>query len=292
MSYHPYLIHALSPMHCGTGQAISGIDLPIAREKHTGIPLVPGSSFKGVLRARPLGYDTINAEKREAKRIHLTVFGPETENGADFAGSVQFGDAYLVCLPVRSVRGTFAWVTSPVMLRRLRRDVQEAGQNWNVPSVDNLAEGNALVTSKTLVAGTKVVFEDFDFAFAEDKAVGAFAETFSSKLFSSNDEKKFFKDRFCVVHDNVMRVLLRQCMEVTTRNRIDQDTKTVEEGALWTEEALPTESILLGMLVVEPIKGRETGEALIKHVKSLTSSALQIGGNATVGRGLCRVEVL
>jgi CRISPR-associated protein Cmr4 len=62
-------LHARSPIHCGTGQAIGGIDLPIAREKPTNVPLVPGSSLKGVLRA--LASDA-------AAGVHRDVFGPPT----------------------------------------------------------------------------------------------------------------------------------------------------------------------------------------------------------------------
>ncbi len=42
--------HALSPLHAGTGQGVGVIDLPIAREKATGLPFLPGSSVKGTLR--------------------------------------------------------------------------------------------------------------------------------------------------------------------------------------------------------------------------------------------------
>jgi CRISPR-associated protein Cmr4 len=50
MERRPYLLHALSPLHAGTGQAVDIVDLPIARMESTRIPLVPGSSIKGVLR--------------------------------------------------------------------------------------------------------------------------------------------------------------------------------------------------------------------------------------------------
>ena len=43
-------LHALSPLHAGTGQGAGAIDLPVAREKATGLPYLPGSSLKGVLR--------------------------------------------------------------------------------------------------------------------------------------------------------------------------------------------------------------------------------------------------
>ncbi len=60
-------IHALSALHAGTGQGAGVIDLPIAREKATGLPFLPGSSLKGPLRASLADKDLRNA-----------IFGPET----------------------------------------------------------------------------------------------------------------------------------------------------------------------------------------------------------------------
>ena len=113
MTHCLLLIHALSSLHPGTGQGVGAIDLPIAREKATGIPFVPGSTIKGVLR-----------ELSETKDPSKTtpVFGPPTANAEEHAGSLQISDARLLLLPVRSMAGTFAWVTSPYILRRLMRD--------------------------------------------------------------------------------------------------------------------------------------------------------------------------
>ena len=49
------------------------------------------------------------------------VFGPETDQPSDHAGSVQFSDVHVVLFPVRSVAGTFAWVTSRYLLQRFAR---------------------------------------------------------------------------------------------------------------------------------------------------------------------------
>ena len=68
-------IYAISPLHAGTGQGVGVIDLPIAREKATGIPFLPGSSVKGTLR------DLCKDPKKE------DVFGPETTNADEFAGA-------------------------------------------------------------------------------------------------------------------------------------------------------------------------------------------------------------
>ncbi len=45
-----YWIHAITPLHVGSGRGVGFIDLPIMREKVTSWPLVPGSAVKGVMR--------------------------------------------------------------------------------------------------------------------------------------------------------------------------------------------------------------------------------------------------
>jgi CRISPR-associated protein Cmr4 len=283
------LIHALSPIHCGTGQAIGGIDLPILREKPTNIPLVPGSTIKGVLRSMT-----------GAGPLHPAVFGPDTENASDNAGSVQFSDANLVFLPVRSIRGTFAWVTSPYILRRFARDAREAGVKLAALPAEP-EETVALVTGPTLQADNKVVFEDLDFTARVDGALGGFAEQLAVGLFGSGGEAKAERDHFqarvCVLHEDVMALLLQTSTEITARIRLESETKTVAQGALWSEEALPVESVLAGLTVATPIK-QKNGDVprpaeLLEHVKGLVDrGAVQLGGKASVGRGICRVRML
>ena len=43
-------IYLLAPTHVGTGQAAGAVDLPIARERHTGHPYLPATALKGVAR--------------------------------------------------------------------------------------------------------------------------------------------------------------------------------------------------------------------------------------------------
>jgi CRISPR-associated protein Cmr4 len=292
MSTHLVFAHALSPIHCGTGQAVSGIDLPIAREKPTGTPLIPGSSLKGVLRARPGGH----GDGDKPREVHIGAFGPDTVSASEHAGAVQFGDLQLLFLPIRSVRGTFGWVTSPQLLRRFARACREVKLDWKVPSPP-ANDGEALVSGDRLllkVGNTeKAIFEDFDFCAKKSRELETFAQEVGKALFGSEggDEVKHFVERACVVSDDVMRVLGRVGMEVVARNRIDNETRTVEKGALWTEEALPVESILAGLLVVTPVRKADTEKALFEHVRSLCQGPLQLGGKASIGRGVCRLEV-
>src|SRR2546421_6392475 len=125
-------VHALSSLHAGTGQGDGVIDLPIAREKATGIPFLPGSSLKGTLR------DSCKDARKEK------VFGPQNDKADEYAGAVQFSDQRLLLLPIRSLAGTFAWVTSPYILDRFARDIRfiQGKQDWtaNLPeTIDELA---------------------------------------------------------------------------------------------------------------------------------------------------------
>lgn len=294
------LIKALSPVHCGTGQSVGGIDLPIAREKPTGIPLIPGSTLKGVLRSGPNTDDG----------MHRAVFGPDTANASEHAGSVQLADATLLFLPVRSARGTFAWVTSPYILRRFGRDAREAGCSELSPPALKPEEGKATVTGGALRIGDlgdKVVLEDYDLESAVSKELERFAGALAKVLWGAGDdaaeERGHFAARVCVVHDDVMALLLETCLEITTRVRLDPDRKTVVKGALWTEEALPVETILAGLVLATPVKqpkplrdggpDRYEAKALLGYVQGLTTGGVvQLGGKATVGRGLCSMMMV
>jgi len=282
-------LHARSAIHCGTGQAIGGIDLPIAREKPTNIPLVPGSSIKGVLRAIVDDRD----EKHKKWSVHIDAFGPTTKNASEHAGGLQFGDLRLAFLPVRSARGTFAWATSPYLLRRLARDCAEVGTKLVTPPEPTATQALVAKDSR-LVADKRVAFEDFDFEAKESPELTALAKALGDLLLDAEDAA-LFGGRVCVVHDDVMSVLLQTCTEITTRIKLDPDKKTVDKGALWTEEALPVESLLVGVVVAAPVGARSSAAVMFAHLQGLLDDqrgALQVGGDATVGRGVCRARLV
>jgi CRISPR-associated protein Cmr4 len=280
-------LHALSPLHAGTGQGVGAIDLPIAREKATGIPIVPGSTLKGVLRT--------NCETEDALKIR--IFGPETDNASDHAGSAQFSDLRLLFLPVRSLSGTFAWVTSPLLLRRLQRDCQLAETIFlaDIPTVDDeevclVSTSNSKLPMRVGQEEDKVVLEDLLLNSEPTATVNSLFNWLRPLLFSADAGwASLFTKRVCVVHDDVMNFLLDTATEITARIRLQEDSKTVAQSALWHEEALPTESILSGLMVIQEIKANES--EIVNVVTQLTQSPLQVGGSATVGRGLCRLHL-
>lgn len=276
------LVHALSPLHAGTGQGIGAIDLPIAREKATGIPYLPGSSLKGVLRdrAQAAGWD---------QDTLFAVFGPDTQAASEHAGAVQLGDAKLLLLPVRSLSGVFAHVTSPYLLGRFQREAGLVG--LEVPDLPEPPpkEGVRVAPDSSLVEGGVVYLEDLDLKVQEDPALASWEAWLGERTEAP------VKGRLAVAHDDLMAYLLETATEVVARIRLDDETKTVARGALWYEESLPAESLLYSLVRAERSrrKGKELApEGVMAMVKGLLDRPLQLGGKATVGRGLCRIQVV
>src|SRR5579875_3801588 len=120
-----YWLHCLSPTHVGTGRGVGYIDLPIHRDKVTNWPVIPGSAFKGVWADH---YGATEDRRGSDPKLRL-AFGraSDRETNASNAGALIPTDARLVCLPIRSFQGTFAWCTSPLALQMLRRDLRLAG---------------------------------------------------------------------------------------------------------------------------------------------------------------------
>ncbi|NUM45119.1 MAG: type III-B CRISPR module RAMP protein Cmr4 [Anaerolineales bacterium] len=278
-------VQALSPLHAGTGRGVGVIDLPIAREKATNIPFLPGSSLKGVFR------ETCDPKIKEK------IFGPETDNADAFAGSVNFTDARLVLLPVRSLRGVFAWVTSPMLLRRFVRDAADVKITSlpQIPSVEN--DNQCLIANQSVAIHfvekdvSQVVLEDLPILVSVSTDATGWAEWLGNTLFGKDTSwSKELQSRFCVVSDDVLGFLLETATEITARIRLDSEKKTVERGALWYEESLPSETILVSLVIAAPVNGTTKAE-VFTTVQSLTKNTLQFGGNATVGRGLCKTTL-
>jgi CRISPR-associated protein Cmr4 len=281
-------VHALSPLHAGTGQGVGVIDQPIAREKATEIPFLPGSTLKGVFRdACP-----------EADRTN--IFGPDTANADLHAGAVTFTDARLLLLPVRSVHGVFAWVTSPLLLRRLVRDAHDVQgssplpQNVPTPGKDNacLVSDQVCALTMTVNNSQKVVLEDLPLEPATSPDVTQWANWLGTALFPQDAGwQSAVKERLCIVQDDTLGFLLETATEITARIRLEDEKKTVAKGALWYEEALPVETLLVSLVVAAP-NAKAKADKVFQTVTSLAEKTMQFGGNASVGRGLCKATLV
>ena len=280
-----YWLHAVSPLHVGAGRGVGYIDLPIIREKVTAWPFVPGSALKGVLADH---FGASDPKEREKDPLKAKAFGKAGDEGN--SGALVFTDARIVCIPIRSFAGAFAWVTSPLCLIRLARDL---GEDSPIPFISNREEALVIPEDSKVVLDGTTYLEDLDFSAVGSTETNTWAHRIGKAVF--NDEKewiKTFRERFVIVHDDVFSFLCETGTEVAARVRIEDKTKTVAKGALWYEESLPTETILAGLVWCDKVynrkeSGKDSASEILNHFCG-TPLHLQIGGKATVGKGLVR----
>lgn len=280
-------LQALSALHVGTGQGVGVVDLPIARAKATNLPIVPGSAIKGVMRDEA-------AEQLGLNEHINTLFGPESSDENTHAGALAFGDAQLLLLPIRSFAGTLAYATCPFILRQYKRDIDTG---LSVPDLGNTA--GVSKDSKLLVGGgAKIALEDLDINANHNDNIEAWADAITARLFAdyvpeAAEWRNAVKERFVVLPDDIFSFLADTATEVRTRIRIDRETRIVKQGALWSEENLPAESVLWGVIGVTASRNKksiqQTPEELAELLPIDKDINLQIGGKHTVGRGLCRL---
>lgn len=284
-------LHTLSALHCGTGQSVGVVDLPIARARATQLPIVPGSSLRGVLRQY--------LEERDAD-LAQRLFGPRlvTRNEESFAGAMAVGDAHLLILPVRALAGISCFVTCPFILTRYARDLRASGlQTPDIPRPPD--ERTALLVPQSVNRlDDKLVLEELDLEVIESPQAAEWAQWIAAQVHAGDaDGKGDFLQRVAIVPDAIMGFFSETAMELRTRISIDENTGTVKKGALWFEEHLPAESILWNVYALsdsrapglEPMPAQQLAEKLHPLGSEQRELLLQLGGQAGVGRGLVRV---
>jgi CRISPR-associated protein Cmr4 len=284
------MIFTRSPLHCGTGHARGAVDLPIAREGVCGLPMIPASGIKGALRNASL-------DARLSSKKVSDLFGPSVREVSESprAGELSFGDAALVALPVSSLSGVFAYVTSPHALGQLMQDVQSIG--GHTPDLPAPA-GKALVTStsaltQTLANGaTRAFLSEYSFDAQTSPLVDQWARCLGEWLSLDPYTTSSLQERLCVVNNDSFRDLVARGVETHVRVSLDRDTRTAANGALWTEENLPKSSLLYSMCHATPNqRGRSARDAYSDLAQTLKGE-VQVGGNATIGRGRCHMNLV
>ena len=287
--------YAETPIHMGAGQSVSYVDLPVQRERHTSFPVLWSSGIKGVIR------DLASRVWNDKDRVE-TIFGPE-DGSSDFASCISITDAKILLYPVRSVKGVFAWITCPFVLKRFMEDLNAVGEEFKhnnqeiqIPDVSDdkvfIASDNLKIQGQNSVALEEFVFEVDE---SQKEKVESLANSLKSIL-PDNPLTQSLVNHLAIVSDNVFRDFVNYAVEIRTRIRIDQTKGTVKEGALFSEELIPSESVFYSILFFkDSFKPGSNIDAqkVFSEMNSLLSdnSLLQLGGDETTGKGYVRVKV-
>ncbi len=265
-------IFTRTPLHIGAGSSVGAIDSPIQRERHTGFPIIPGSSIKGVLR---------DTARRDETCIHDVdaIFGIQ-EN----AGTVSIGEAKILTFPVRSAKGSYAFITCPLALERFKRDSRK---NITIPKEPD--EMTCLAGKTVLIKTAQhegAVLEEYRFNKAGDFPVELEKELLS--LLSDEPVWQGGKGRFVLLSNGDFAHFVKNACEVAQHVGLDPEKGTARKGALFNLEAVPSETLFFTPLTS---LGRENGEFNKLATLLENTPLLQFGGDSTTGLGFCSVKL-
>ena len=294
-------IRAESYVHVGVGQAFGDVDLPVVREAATGFPVIPGSALKGSLRRahwRHLGGETGEDGAAKIYDDEKMLFG--TTDAA--AGGLIIGDAQIVFLPMRCLGEAFVLLTCPLLLNRACRSFKRTGKEFPFNLAGDLQALTGHEADKDALYGQGsqlLMIEELPF---DGSAVGAIPSCmakqmpeFIKALLPEADahEAQTLASRVAIVQDEIFSYFTRFALPVRTRNSLDEVTKIVKDGFLWSEEYVPPESILMAVIADRDWSDEATDPLgkLASLINDGLKGFLQIGGNETVGQGIVSMRL-
>ncbi len=294
-----FYIHTITPMHVGSGSDLGIVDMPIQREGHTNFPKIEGSSLKGSIREAfefkgrtdvdmliktymSFGYDESNAPSAIQEAF------PE-KSDKEYAGALGFSDGRILLFPVKSAKGIFAWVTCPLVLNKFIKDLKISNYEQ-----DFTIEENSITTdSKINIDNASVILEEYQIGVKKNESTQRIAEFLSNEL-----DNKEIKEKLIILSDDDFKDFITLSTEVITRTKIDNKTGVVASGALFTEEYLPSETIMYSLALASPamvkitqIQDLSTDNEVMEFFTKTVPDIMQIGGNATIGKGIVSVVV-
>ena len=313
-------LFTLDPLHIGVGQDIMGeVDLPIDRESENGVPRIPGTALKGGFRAhaawklkmegkktKPCPGDQPN--KDPLPREHYCgitscpicqTFGfpslnIQKEQIAGHEGRVWFRDARLSFFPALTDQGTL-WFSTPGRAAAWL-DMKEYPEQLTAGNDFALSVNKEKPIQKLRVGWISIS----DIANSSDdeqiqKLLDALRNSKEQLNFPTKEYWQHIVSNTVLLEEKNFYRLVETCLERRTCNRVDQETGTVANGALFSYEALPRASLLCSKIYAEKsLPGTVEGFASPLEVCNLAKEGfarMGIGGMQTRGLGSLLIEL-
>jgi CRISPR/Cas system CMR subunit Cmr4 (Cas7 group RAMP superfamily) len=130
------------------------------------------------------------------------------------------------------------------------------------------------LANAAILTNQRLLLEVFDFAGTADAKVTAIADWLATNALPPGDEHEFFRNKLkndlVVLSDTDFGHFVRNATVVEAHVRIDDETGTAADGALFYTENLPPETLLAGLLLasVERRKGPGQGQPLRRRARA------------------------
>lgn len=261
--FKAYFVECITNMHAGSGDANYGIvDKLVQRDVLTNLPTVHASSLKGALREhfeQKWGYNDSNIEN---------IFGKEEKNsGSSETGRYKFLSADLIAIPVRCNYKSY-------VLGLSKQVVNEANLKSellvNKALFSTIANENNLYTDENATS-----------VFAEDTMLTI--QAYSNPMNGITTTYNGFGDRYASFDQAAFENISKN-LPVIARNQL---SKGVSKN-LWYEEVVPHKTLFITYIGVP----QNQSDQVSAFETDLVKDIIQVGGNATVGYGLCKFHAI
>lgn len=265
-----------TPLHVGAGASVGAIDQPVQRERHTGFPIIPGSSLKGVLadlylEDRTKSLRTADGTALFGRQDHEVV--KDDPNQGHLAGSLSIAEGRVLAFPVRSAKGCFAWVTSLLLLERWKRDT---GKKVTLPAQKPV--GMDIYGHDDLKLGNHIVLEDYALVHKDSFLPGDDL----LKVITDSLWTELSPYHLCLISDEMMAHYARTACEVAQHVSIDDATGAAADQKLFNQENVPADTLFYSVITELRPNALE---------KFHNPNLLQVGGDATTGLGFCTTQL-
>ncbi|HEU4962829.1 MAG TPA: type III-B CRISPR module RAMP protein Cmr4 [Bacilli bacterium] len=275
-----------TPFHPGAGTAVGVIDLPVQRERHTGLPTMQASGVKGSLRRA--------TEARDEYKNHVNKLFGTADSTERASGSLGFSDLRVLAYPIRSMTGGTLWVTCPMVLSRFQ---QECGLVGASTKVENLfPEANqALVTDEWAkqISGKQLFLEEYEYEVKTNTPLSNLAKHIAETLLPTGQAYAYVRQKFVshlvVIADEEYQYLLSHSTEIHPRIQLS-DQKTSKN--LWYEETIPRDTLFYSLIFHLQRNRQDEDTTSNEWVNSLDETLAQFGGDESLGRGWFRARVM
>jgi len=271
------LIESLTHLHVGSGKVSGLVDLPVQRDEY-GLPCIFSSSLKGALKTALLYAATkMHNNYENASKLIASILGPEPEPEESFESSVALLDAYLLAMPARSLKGVYAYVTIPLLLRKFsefldlvmstrgekeagrkgceQKEIHDAGASDRLTlkkikeSIDsiiriteNLQEESfiCLDGGKNLCRSVQIEELNNQVVLVEDITLSSASGT-QDRIDALLDSLGITERPLLILNDTVGEEVINRSLLTLAHVRLKRGTKTVDEGP-WTTEYVPAKA--------------------------------------------------
>ncbi|NJM42478.1 MAG: type III-B CRISPR module RAMP protein Cmr4, partial [Anaerolineae bacterium] len=181
---------------------------------------------------------------------------------------------------------------------RFARDlaITSGPPTWS-SAIPTVKAGECVASDAAVMINKQVVLEEFTFNATQDGGLKTIGTWLAANALPLGAEYAYWRtqlpNQLVLLSDDAFRDFTQFATEVQTHIKIDQDKKTVQDGALWMEEYLPTDTLMYSLLCATPSRNGVAldAKAVLKKVKELNLTRMQLGGDETTGHGIVAVRM-